>query len=453
MSPLDRTRLDRGDVAGLRVCVAGTGRAGASAARVLTAAGAEVVTADRRDGTDQDLPAALDLVVTSPGWRPDQPLLQAAAAAGVPVWGDVELAWRLRRTEAPWLGVTGTNGKTTTVQMLDSMLHAAGHRSVACGNIGLPVLDAVLADEPYDVLAVEVSSFQLHWMRTVRFRAAAVLNIAPDHLDWHGSMTAYASAKAAIWTGCPVPVFNADDPTVARLARGLAGSVGFTTGEPSLGQLGVVDGALVSRSPLCSAPGTGAQRSKLAEVTDVRPAAPHNVANALAAAALACAVEAAPAAVGAGLRAFTPGRHRIEVVATRGGTIYVDDSKATNPHATAASLGAFDRVVWIAGGLAKGAHFDDVVAGAAQRLRAAVLLGQDRALVADALARHAPQIPVVVVERTDTGAMDDVVRAAADLAQPGDTVLLAPACASMDMFRDYAARGDAFAAAVGRLTS
>ena len=167
----------------------------------------------------------------------------------------------------------------------------------------------------------------------------------------------------------------------------------------------------------------------------------------------ACAVGAAPAAVGAGLRAFTPGRHRIEVVATRGGTTYVDDSKATNPHAAAASLGAFDRVVWIAGGLAKGAHFDDVVAGAAQRLRAAVLLGQDRALVADALARHAPQIPVVVVERTDTGAMDDVVRAAADLAQPGDTVLLAPACASMDMFRDYAARGDAFAAAVGRLTS
>ncbi len=185
------------DLAGSRVCVAGLGVAGTSAARALAGLGADVVTADRRDGTDQALPAGTDLVVASPGWRPDQPLLAAAAAAGVPVWGDVELAWRLRRTDAPWLGVTGTNGKTTTVRMLESILRAAGYRAVACGNVGLPVLDAVLADDPYDVLAVEVSSFQLHWMQTVEFRAAAVLNIAPDHLDWHGSMEAYTAAKAS----------------------------------------------------------------------------------------------------------------------------------------------------------------------------------------------------------------------------------------------------------------
>ncbi|MGH8895161.1 MAG: glutamate ligase domain-containing protein, partial [Actinomycetes bacterium] len=189
----------------------------------------------------------------------------------------------------------------------------------------------------------------------------------------------------------------------------------------------------------------------LADLADVRPAAPHNVANALAAAALARTVGVAPEAVRAGLRAFSPGGHRIAHIATVGGVDYVDDSKATNPHAAAASLRAFDRVVWVAGGLAKGAQFEDLVAGAADRLRGAVLMGRDRSLVARALARHAPEVPVVEVSGTDTGAMDDVVRAAAGLAHPGDTVLLAPACASMDMFRDYAARGNAFADAVQRL--
>jgi UDP-N-acetylmuramoylalanine--D-glutamate ligase len=199
----------------------------------------------------------------------------------------------------------------------------------------------------------------------------------------------------------------------------------------------------------------------LADLADVRPAAPHNVADALAAAALARSLDRAglfsvpPGAVRAGLRAVDPGAHRITAVGTVDGVGWVDDSKATNPHAAAASLRAFGSVVWVAGGLAKGATFDDLVAGAADRLRGAVLIGRDRALVAEALARHAPEIPVVEVTGTDTGpmdrVMDDVVRAAAALARPGDTVLLAPACASMDMFRDYAERGDAFADAVRRL--
>ena len=484
--------MSRGEILAMlgsaRVCVAGRGRAGTSAARALADLGAHVTVADRAEGTDRVLPPGTELVVTSPGWRPDQPLLVAAAAAGVPVWGDVELAWRLRRTGALWLGVTGTNGKTTTVQMLESILRAAGLRAVACGNIGLPVLDAVLADEPYDVLAVEVSSFQLHWMQTVEFHAAAVLNIAPDHLDWHGSMAAYAAAKAAIWRGSPVAVFNADDPGVAALAAGRSPSVGVTLGEPVDGQVGVVGGTtggwVVSRASICSDPPGGSEHmdggggtprgallgaavpggaaplpvgaaatagTRLAAVADIRPPAPHNVANALAAAALACAAGAPAAAVGAGLRSFVPGGHRIATVGERRGVTYVDDSKATNPHAAAASLAAFGRVVWIAGGLATGATFDDVVAGARGRLRAAVLMGRDRDLVAQALARHAPEIPVVEVDRTDTKAMDDAVRAAAGLAEPGDTVLLAPACASMDMFDDYAARGEAFAAAVERL--
>jgi len=476
----------RAALRGRRVCVAGRARAGDSAAEALADLGALVTVADRSDGTDTAPPAGTELVVTSPGWRPDQPLLAAAVDAGIPVWGDVELAWRLRRSGVPWLGGTGTNGKTTTAQMLEAMLRAAGLRTVACGNIGLPVLDAVLAEEPYDVLAVEVSSFQLHWTSTVEFAAGAVLNIAPDHLDWHGSLTAYAAAKAAVWRGDGCVVHNADDPLVTELAaQASAGReqrrIGFTLGEPAAGQLGVVGGAgrdlaggrLVDRSRVCSAspleaehtrgetpapsPGTGDATEVLAEVAEVRPPGPHNVANALAAGALARTLAedgqrlVSADHVRAGLRAFTPGGHRIATVGTRAGVAYVDDSKATNPHAAAASLTAFDRVVWIAGGLAKGARFEEVVSAARSRLRAAVLLGQDRALVAEALARHAPEIPVVEVERTDTGAMDDVVRAAAALARPGDTVLLAPACASMDMFSDYAARGDAFAAAVGRL--
>jgi UDP-N-acetylmuramoylalanine--D-glutamate ligase len=190
---------------------------------------------------------------------------------------------------------------------------------------------------------------------------------------------------------------------------------------------------------------------ELAPVLAVHPPAPHNIANALAAAALARAFGLTPDAVDAGLRAFRPDPHRIAHVASIGGVDYVDDSKATNAHAAAASLAAFDPVVWIAGGLAKGAEFDQVVAGAAARLRGVVLLGRDRAVIGDALARHAPDVPVVDVPGTDTGAMDDVVRAARVLARPGDTVLLAPACASMDMFTNYGERGDAFAAAVLRL--
>ena len=434
---------ERLDLVGTRVCVAGLGMTGASAVAVLTGLGADVVTADRRDGTDLSLPAGTALVVTSPGWAPTQPLLVAAAEAGVPVWGDVELAWRLRPAGQRWLGVTGTNGKTTTVQMLASILAAAGRSAVAVGNVGHPVLDAVVAAPAYDVLAVELSSFQLHWTSTVELDAAAIVNIAPDHLDWHGSMDAYVADKALVWRGPGTAVFNAEDPLVRRLVAGRLRSVGFTSGAPDTGQTGVVDGVLLDR--------VSGRDVALASVDDVRPAAPHNVTNALAAAALARSVGVGPDAVRDGLRGYAPGPHRIAHVATVAGVDYVDDSKATNPHAATASLLAFDRVVWVAGGLAKGARFEEVVAAAAGRLRGVVLMGRDRDRVAEALRRHAPQVPVVDVSGTDTVAMDDVVRAAASLATPGDTVLLAPACASMDMFRDYAERGDAFADAVRRL--
>ena len=213
-------------------------------------------------------------------------------------------------------------------------------------------------------------------------------------------------------------------------------------------RLGVVDGILADRAFVEERHTSAAE---LCTVADLASDAPHVVANALAAAALARAHGVPPSAVRAGLRAFEPDGHRIAEVALVDGVRYVDDSKATNPHAAQSSLSAYDPVVWVAGGLAKGARFDDLVQAVRGRLRGAVLLGQDRDVIADALARHAPDVRVIVVEDRDTSAMDRVVEAAADLAQPGDTVLLAPGCASMDMFANYGARGDAFAAAVGRL--
>ncbi|MFB6891179.1 UDP-N-acetylmuramoyl-L-alanine--D-glutamate ligase [Kitasatospora sp. NPDC056327] len=470
------------DWAGLPVAVAGLGVSGISAARVLHGLGALVTVVDGgtgkglearaaelealgvtvRLGDGDSLPEGTRLVVTSPGWPPDSPLFAAADRAGLEVWGDVELAWRLRRPlpatgePAPWLAVTGTNGKTTTVQMLASILTAAGRRTAAVGNVGVPVLDAVLAEEPYDVLAVELSSYQLHWAPSLRPYAAAVLNLAPDHLDWHGSMEAYAADKGRIYEGNVVAcVYNLADPATEALVREAdveegCRAIGFGLGAPGPSDFGVVDGLLVDRAFVADRAKNAAE---LGSVEDVHPPAPHNVTNALAAAALARAYGVEPKAVREGLRAFRPDAHRIAEVAVVDGVTYVDDSKATNTHAAAASLAAYRPVVWVAGGLAKGATFDDLVQGSAERLRAAVLIGEDRALIREALARHAPDVPVIEAAGGQTGAvaMTEVVRAAASLARTGDTVLLAPACASMDMFTNYGERGDLFAAAVREL--
>ncbi|MCX4749609.1 UDP-N-acetylmuramoyl-L-alanine--D-glutamate ligase [Kitasatospora sp. NBC_01287] len=476
---------------GLPVVVAGLGVSGISAARVLHALGAEVTVVDGGDspvlrdrvaeltgirarlGDSDTLPAGTRLVVTSPGWPPSSPLFAAAEAAGVPVWGDVELAWRLRKPlpgtgePAPWLAVTGTNGKTTTVQMLAAILTAAGRHTAAVGNVGVSVLDAVLAgfdgpageggEPPYDVLAVELSSYQLHWAPSLRPHSAAVLNLAPDHLDWHGSMAAYAADKGRIFQGNQVAcVYNLADPATEALVREAdveegCRAIGFGLGAPGLSQLGVVDGLLVDRAFV---PDRVTSAAELGSVADVHPPAPHNVANALAAAALARAYGVDATAVREGLRAFRPDAHRIAFVAEVDQVAWIDDSKATNTHAAAASLAAYQPVVWIAGGLAKGATFDELVRGAAGRLRAAVLIGEDRELIRRALARHAPDVPVIEAAEGETGAvaMAEVVRAAARVARPGDTVLLAPACASMDMFASYGERGDLFAEAVRGLT-
>ncbi|WP_206317351.1 UDP-N-acetylmuramoyl-L-alanine--D-glutamate ligase [Streptomyces composti] len=463
------------DFQGKRITVAGLGVSGVPAAKVLHRLGASVTVVNDGDddrareqaaaletlgvtvrlGDGDTLPEGTELIVTAPGWKPDKPLFAAAEAAGVPVWGDVELAWRLRKPDAaPWLAVTGTNGKTSTVQMLAAILKAAGLRTAAVGNIGVSLLDAVLGEEEYDVLAVELSSYQLHWAPSLRAHSAAVLNLAPDHLDWHGSMEAYAADKGRIYEGNRVAcVYNVADKATEDLVREAdveegCRAIGFTLGTPGPSQLGVVDDLLVDRAFVAD---RYKNAQELAQVSDVRPPAPHNIANALAAAALARAFGVPAAAVREGLRSFTPDAHRIAHVADIDGVSYVDDSKATNTHAAEASLAAYEKIVWIAGGLAKGATFDELVAKSAERLRGAVLIGADRSLIREALARHAPEVPVVDLERTDTGAMLQAVQEAKRLARPGDTVLLAPACASMDMFANYNRRGEAFAQAVREL--
>lgn len=470
------------DLTDRTVLVAGLGISGAAAARVLMDRGARVLLTDAAEppvvaelaaagatwlGTVATVPDGTDLVVTSPGWRPDAPLLVDADARGIEVLGEPELAWRLRTAgpggePAPWLAVTGTNGKTTTVTMLEAILLAAGRRAVAAGNVGRPLIEVVTATDDdgspaYDVIAVELSSFQLHWSSTIAPAAAAVLNVADDHTDWHGSFAAYRDAKAQILRHSPVAVADAGDPVASALVVGHPHPVTVKLGEPEPGQLGVRSGALVDRAFAVDPAG-----EVLLEAGELHVPGPHNVVNALAAAALARAAGIPAEAVGRGLAGFRGGAHRNVLIATVDGVDYVDDSKATNPHAAGASLAAYPRVVWIAGGLLKGADVDPLVAAVAPRLAGVVLLGRDRALIAASLARHAPTVPVETVVSGDDDGMDGtgvtgeatmraVIAAAARLASPGDTVLLAPAAASMDVFRDYGHRGRSFADAVRAL--
>lgn len=439
---------------------------------------ADALTALAASGVDTGAPGELierigdfGLVVTSPGFPPTSPILAAAAAAGVPIWGDVELAWRLDAAgcfgpSRQWLVVTGTNGKTTTTSMLHAMLEADGRRAVLCGNIGDPVLNVL--EQPADVLAVELSSFQLHWAPSLHPEAGAVLNIAEDHLDWHGGFEAYAAAKSQVLDG-RVAVVGVDDSVAAALLPGSSApmKVGFRLGEPAPGELGVRDGLLIDRA--------FADDLELCAVESITVAGPVGVLDALGAAALARSIGVSASAVAAALSNFQVGRHRSEQIAVVDGVRYVDDSKATNPHAAEASLSAFPRVVWVAGGMLKGASVDELVIRMADRLVGAVLIGCDRALVAKALSRHAPDVPIIevvtredaVMQETDesgvthetrvidaSGAvlgervMAEVIAAASTLARSGDTVLLAPAGASFDQFASYADRGDTFAAAV-----
>lgn len=465
---------------GVHACVVGLGIAGFAAADALLHLGAHVTILDAAEyidenspqgeraklmdilganivlGNDRDLPEGIDVLIVSPGLSPLAPIIAAARAAGVPVWGELELAWRLRDPEhdAPWLVITGTNGKTTSTLMLESILQTSGRRSVAAGNIGRSLVEMVMDPTPWDALAVEVGAPQLPFVDSMSPQASVCLNLAPDHIDLFGSFDAYRDAKARIYANTQVAaVYNvADEETIrmveqADVVEGCR-AIGFTLGIPDVSMVGVVEEFMVDRAFLDSRRDNA---FPLAEITDLAIPAKHNIENALAASALARAHGVTPTEIRAGLKAWKPAAHRIAHVAKINDVDYIDDSKATNTHAAMTSLKAYDSVVWIAGGMAKGQSFDELIIAAASRMRGVVLMGVDREVIAKALAEHAPNVPVRVVTDTSETAMKQVVSYAAQMAEPGDTVLLAPGCASWDMYRDYSQRGDVFAHEVKEL--
>ena len=413
------------------------------------ALGAEAVTTDAARERFADVGA----VVTSPGWRPESPLLVDAAFASLPVLGDVEACFRLDRAACfgeprDWLVVTGTNGKTTTTGMLAAMMAEAGKttgkRAAACGNIGVAVAEALMADPRVDVLVAELSSFQLFWSDQLVPDAGVLLNLADDHIDWHGSFEHYAAAKARVLQA-PRAVAGIDDEHVRELVArsGRDDIIGFTLSEPAEGQVGVVDGRIVVKHH--------ASTTDLASAEGIEPAGAAGVLDALAAAAVAWSQGATPEDIQAALEAYRVSGHRGAVVHSARGVQWVDNSKATNPHAADSALAGAGNVVWIAGGQLKGAAVDELISAHKDQLRAVALLGVDREVLRDVLSRLAPEVDVFVTDSTDpVQAMEEVVDYAAAKAQPGDTVLLAPAAASLDMYPGMSARGDAFAAAAMR---
>ncbi|MCI7551084.1 MAG: UDP-N-acetylmuramoyl-L-alanine--D-glutamate ligase [Actinomycetaceae bacterium] len=420
------------------------------------------------------LDTAPDIVVIAPAFRHTGVEWQALREAKATVWSEIELAWHLRAahpdgTFAPWVCITGTNGKTTTTTMLAHILDAAGMGGVAVGNVGNPAVTAVsdLSSDAPRVFAFELSSFQLTATYSVEPLASVCLNVADDHLEWHGTREAYRDAKANIYNrvhkACVYPVGDSvvqemvDDADVVEGAR----AIGFVIGTPSIGEVGIVstadgDSPAMLEDQLVIDRAFGPRRATEPEVlftlADIAHLAPigmdlplHIVKDAMAAATLARAAGAPASAIQSALRSFTPGKHRIENLGTLEGARWIDDSKATNAHAAAASLLAQNdaSVVWIVGGLAKGAQFTELVERVESRIAAAVVIGVDQQPWKEAFA--SVDFPVTYIDPASATPMRDAVRCAAKVAHPGNTVLLAPASASQDQFRSYAERGDAFA--------
>jgi UDP-N-acetylmuramoylalanine--D-glutamate ligase len=448
----------------------GAGVTGSALAQSLTRRGAVVAIADDKkiEGSafETILSDEVDVndwesAVISPGWKPSHPLIQKFVATGIPMTNEIDLAWLIKQEEAPhqrWFALTGTNGKTTTVEMTAAAMRAGGLHATACGNVGDTVIDAVESKDKFDVLVLELSSFQIHWMQAAQFTASAILNIADDHTDWHGSFEEYARTKISLLDSSSTGILNADDgEVVKRCAQWKGRKVFFSLDTPGPGEIGVVEELLVDRAFVLDPQ----EAAMICELTEIKPTVPHNVSNALAAAGLARAAGVDHEHIRSALASFTPGRHRIEHVLAHAGITWIDDSKATNPHAASASIMSALSVVWIAGGLAKGARMDELVERCSKRMRAAILIGEDQEIIAKVLREKAPHIPVVQIHTpsdyhigsAQNSLMEDVVEAARGFAVEGDTVLLAPACASMDQFLNYADRGDRFAQAVKKVVA
>ena len=454
--------------AGRTVLVAGGGVTGSSVARFLATEGAKVTIVDENPNLKTEFtllaPQSVEVsqysaVVISPGWKESHPLIAACIAAGIEILNEIDIAWSIAQERSPhqkWLALTGTNGKTTTVEMAAAMFQRAGLKAVACGNVGDTVIDAVTHKDSFDYLIIELSSFQLHWMKSAHFVSSAILNIAEDHLDWHGGFDAYCDAKLSLLRHSDMAILNGDDGEIVKRAHTWKGhKVFFSLDTPSPGELGLVENLLIDRA-FVSDP---QEAQMIAQINDIVPTLPHSVSNALAASGLARSVGVSYLDIQGALIDFHPGRHRIETIASAQGISWIDDSKATNPHAAAASILSHLSVIWIAGGLAKGADMNALVERTKDRIKAVILIGADRDLIEAAFLKFAPDTPRIKIDADyikggeSNALMENVVTAAKGFAAPGDTVLMAPACASMDQFISYADRGDRFAAAVKKLVS
>ena len=437
-------------------------------ARLLPVIGAELHVGSLTAAPDVLVDFAPDVVIASPGFAPAHPLIAWTRDRGIPLWGDVELAWRVRDKvvrpdgrPADWILITGTNGKTTTTRLTAEMLVAGGLRAVPVGNIGTPVLDAVRDPGGFDALVVELSSHQLWYLNlqdgdeALSPHAAVCLNLADDHLEWHGSFAAYRDAKAGVYARTRVAcIYNKADVVTREMVEEAeviegARAIGFDLGVPGPSDLGVVDGILVDRAFLEERATSALELTTVSDLAERGLAAPHVVSNILAASALARSLGVAPADIHDALERFRLDPHRIQVVAAHRGITWVDDSKATNPHAAGSSLAAYPGAVWIVGGLLKGVDLADLVRTRGAAARAAIVIGTERGEIVAAFERHAPTVPLFEVDHTETeDVMARVVELAADVARDGDTVLLAPAAASFDQFASYSDRGERFAAAV-----
>jgi UDP-N-acetylmuramoylalanine--D-glutamate ligase len=434
--------------------VVGMGRTGLSAARHLQRCGYAVSITDSREsppelagvqamgsavvartgGFDVQLLERADIVVTSPGVPLDDPFFVQARARGLDIIGDVELF--ARAADAPVVGITGTNGKSTVTTLLGRMAERAGVRVRVGGNLGQPALD-LLDRGPTDLYVLELSSFQLDTTHSLKLKAAVVLNVSADHLDRYATFRHYADSKARIFLHCETAVVNADEPEVVRMPRSGSRVISFALNDARADySLATPAG---SREPWLARRG-----APLLPLTALRISGRHNAANALATLALGDALRLPMQPMLDELREFTGLPHRAQWVADFNGVRYINDSKGTNIGATLAAVGGLSGpLVVIAGGDGKGQDFTPLAAAFRGKVRTAVLLGRDASLIETALTG--------VCHTARVAGMEDAVRAAARFAQPGDTVLLSPACSSLDMFRDYAQRGAAFAAAVQEL--